>query len=132
MRFHAIILASLAAITLAGCEVANDGPIKIRPNETAHDGLPPKRFQGDVDVGVRFVANPAAECYEAGAKYLGGELRGCVVEVIYRNKVTNELFSNYTMIVKNPCLEVKSRRDALWDYCHEIGHVNTWSGRHEA
>lgn len=135
MRLAALTIAAVAAITLsvASCD-QTASPAPPKRNETVHEGLPPKRFQGDVDVGVRFVANPAAECYEAGAQYLDGELKACVVETIYKNKVTGEKFSNYTMIVKNPCLFPAARNpnNPLGDYCHEIGHVNTWSERHEA
>lgn len=102
----------LALGLLTGCE-------QEIPKDTVYDGYPPYRFQGDVNVHVRFVSNVEAECNRAGLEKIPDtEVRGCTV---------TQGASSY-IIVRNPCLG--SYSNYTKNLCHEIGHVNGWPGTH--
>lgn len=107
----------LGLLLLAGC---GDGGGMSRP--VGEDGWPPKRYRDDTAVMVRFVSNVEAECHKGGLqKVEGSKVTGCArIGAGVRE-----------IIVANPCTSSVLSTEYTRSVCHEIGHINGWSGKHE-
>lgn len=79
--------------------------------------MPPERFRGDVNAAVHF-ASPEKVTELCGGKVENKLLLGCATS------------RPPQMAVPNPC----SYPDEIYAriLCHEIGHLNLWTEKHEA
>lgn len=110
MMTRKIGLLSLIALAASCGQPAAEGEVA--------SGRPPKRFQGDVTVTVRYVDDIGAACKAAGLKQLPDTItQGCSVLGGGKRE----------MLLANPCKQ--SGRAAI-STCHEIGHINGWPGNH--
>jgi len=96
------LLAALAALLLASLPL----------NSTLYfDGMPPKRYQGNVRVLIATVDNLNGVC---GQPPPGKFWYGCTRGI--------------TVFVNNPCLSGSQEYARI--LCHEFGHINQWPATH--
>lgn len=84
----------------------------------AESGTPPMRYRADAIVTVAYVTDVEKACTDAGLKNMEG-MKPNACTVISRD--------GPRIILAHPCSA------AGWNpvACHEVGHVNGWSGAHE-
>lgn len=84
------------------------------------EGPPPARFRGDTTASsVVFTSDVEKKCKAAGLKEIAGTKT---------NACSMVGGSVRAIIVSNPC---KASGKYAEDLCHELGHLNGWSGKHE-
>lgn len=103
-------LALVAAIALAPAQIG-------REDAKDHSGKPPRQYQADGTVTVRFSSDVAKDCREAGLQGHVAMTEACAV-------IGPE---GTTIIVPNPCRQVGNYARRM---CHELGHANGWSPEH--
>lgn len=110
----------VGALTCVSAAPSDTLPVAKVSHATMNDGLPPERFRGN-NAAIVIFADRAGIDQMCGVAAPGYRIVACKFDLQNGAPV---------IVMPNPC-PLGSTENYARVMCHELGHVNGWTGEHE-